>query len=131
MPTPFEAALSERVEQMLDSCTRCGKCVEVCPITDVAGVQAEPSEVISGVLDIVRFGEGPEASRKWANSCVLSGECIKACDYGVNPRFLLTMARVAMARHDNEMPDRHLSNDRRRTAGTRAQVPHQERPLTP
>ena len=22
-----------------------------------------------------------------------SGECIKACDYGVNPRFLLTMAR--------------------------------------
>ena len=24
-----------------------------------------------------------------------SGECIKACDYGVNPRFLLTMARLS------------------------------------
>src|SRR5215213_8450642 len=106
MPTPFEAALSERVEQMLDACTRCGKCVEVCPITEVAGVKAEPTAVISGVLEIVRLGAGPEASRRWASSCVLSGECIKACDYGVNPRFLLTVARGAMARHDNEMPDR-------------------------
>ena len=26
-----------------------------------------------------------------------SGECIEACDYGVNPRFLLTMARLALA----------------------------------
>src|SRR4051812_1223714 len=106
MTTPFEIALSERVEQMLDACTRCGKCVEVCPITDAAGVSAEPTAVISGGLDIVRHGEGPEASRKWASSCVLSGECVKACDYGVNPRFLLSMARVAMARHDNEVPER-------------------------
>jgi Fe-S oxidoreductase len=33
---------------------------------------------------------------------VLTGECIKACDYGVNPRFLLGMARVAMARRRHE-----------------------------
>jgi Fe-S oxidoreductase len=106
MTTAFETAFSERVEQMLDACTRCGRCVEVCPITDVAGVTAEPSAVISGVLDIVRHGDGPEASRKWANSCLLSGECIKACDDDVNPRFLLAMARVAMAKHDSVMPDR-------------------------
>src|SRR3954451_20271966 len=105
MTTPFEAALSDRVEQMLDACTRCGKCVEVCPITDAAGVMAEPTAVISGVLDIVRHGEGPEASRKWASACVLSGECIKACDYGVNPRFLLGMARVAMARTKDQAPE--------------------------
>ena len=37
-------------------------------------------------------------ARKWASGCLLSGECIKACDYGVNPRFLLGMARVAMAK---------------------------------
>ena len=88
---------------MLDACTKCGKCFEVCPITGAAGIaDADPRDVISGVLDILRMGEGPEASRKWASSCVLSGECIKACEYGVNPRFLLNMARVAMARAEDE-----------------------------
>jgi Fe-S oxidoreductase len=35
-----------------------------------------------------------------------SGECIKACDYGVNPRFLLTMARLAMMRNDKDPDER-------------------------
>jgi Fe-S oxidoreductase len=99
----FETALNERVEAMLDACTRCGKCYGVCPITEPGGVAgADPEAVITGVLDLVRSGRGPDVSQKWANSCVASGECIKACDYGVNPRFLLTMARVSMARAKSE-----------------------------
>src|SRR5207237_5554588 len=96
-------ACTARVDAMLDACTTCGKCFEACPITGAAGIaDAEPRAVIAGVLDIVRLGDGPESSRKWASACVLSGECIKVCDYGVNPRFLLNMARVAMARAKNE-----------------------------
>jgi Fe-S oxidoreductase len=103
LPGTFEHALSNRVEEMLDACTACGKCFEACPITGPAGIAgAEPRKAIAGVLEILRNGGGPEASVKWANSCVLSGECIKVCDYGVNPRFLLSMARVAMARTKNE-----------------------------
>ena len=103
----FETALGGRVEEMLDACTRCGKCVEVCPSVKPAGIaEASSTDIISGILDIVRTGEGPEASRKWAAACMLSGECIKACDYGVNPRFLLAMARVAMAKSQNELPER-------------------------
>jgi heterodisulfide reductase subunit D len=103
MTGTFESALSGRVAAMADACTQCGKCFEACPITGAAGIaDAEPRAAIVGVLDIVRNGDGPETSRKWANSCVLSGECIKACDYGVNPRFLLNMARVAMARAKND-----------------------------
>jgi heterodisulfide reductase subunit D len=99
----FENALNARVDAMLDACTKCGKCFEACPITGAAGIaDTKPREAIAGVLDIVRTGVGPEASRKWASSCVLSGECIKVCDYGVNPRFVLNMARVAMARAKNE-----------------------------
>jgi Fe-S oxidoreductase len=94
----FESALQARVDGMVDACTRCGKCVEVCPVTGPAGVTAEPREVIGGIIDILRHGEGNEAARKWASGCLLSGECIKACDYGVNPRFLLNMARVTMVR---------------------------------
>src|SRR2546427_6389846 len=102
MTDTFETALSARVAAMADACTRCGKCVEVCPVTGPGGVDAEPRAVIAGVIDILRTGDGPDASRKWASACVLTGECIKACDYGVNPRFLLSMARVAMARRKDE-----------------------------
>src|SRR5438445_3580913 len=106
MTDTFETALSARVAAMADACTRCGKCVEVCPVTVPGGVDAEPRAVIAGVIDILRTGDGPDASRKWASACVLTGECIKACDYGVNPRFLLGMARVAMARRKDEPGER-------------------------
>lgn len=103
----FEAALSARTEQMLDACTRCGKCVEVCPVAAPAGVgDAAPESVTAGVLDIVRSGDGPEAAKAWAKGCALTGDCIEACDYGVNPRFLLAMARVAMARRSSELRER-------------------------
>jgi heterodisulfide reductase subunit D len=103
----FEAALSARVDEMVDACTRCGKCVEACPSVKPAGIaDATPSDVIGGILDILRDGDGGEASRKWAQACTLSGECITACDEGVNPRFLLGMARVAMAKASNDLPAR-------------------------
>ena len=130
MSSTYEAAMNERVEHMLDACTKCGKCVEVCPITGPGNVRAEPTAVIAGILDIVRTGDGPEASRNWANSCVLSGECIKACDYGVNPRFLLMMARVAMARAEHEPHDRRrLGVDGFRKVNR--DVTHLSRMLTP
>jgi heterodisulfide reductase subunit D len=106
MSNPFEQALAERVDTMLDACTRCGKCVEVCPVTGPGGVEAPPLAVIDGVIDILRRGQGTPAARKWANACVLTGDCIKACDYGVNPRFLLGMARLAMVRHQDAIDDR-------------------------
>ncbi len=106
MPETFEAALQSRVDTMIDACTRCGKCVAACPTTVAAGLTAEeranPVGVIGGVIDILRHGEGSDAARKWASGCIRSGDCIEACDYGVNPRFLLGMARAAMARAKNE-----------------------------
>ena len=103
----FEAALDQRVHDMLDACIRCGTCVEACPTKAPAGIAgADPVEVITGVIDIIHSGEGPDAARRWASSCVLSGECIKACDYGVNPRFLLAMARAAVKRSSKPLPER-------------------------
>ncbi len=106
MSETFESALHARVDTMIDACTRCGKCVAACPTTAAAGLtaaeRANPVGVIEGVIDILRGGEGSEAARNWAAGCIRSGDCIEACDYGVNPRFLLGMARAAMARARND-----------------------------
>jgi Fe-S oxidoreductase len=103
MQSGFDEALAGRVNDMLDACTKCGACFEACPIAGPAGLGgADAKAVVSGVLDILRLGKGPEASVKWAKACMASGECIKACDYGVNPRFLLTMARLALVRGDKD-----------------------------
>lgn len=105
--TGFEYALSARVDDMLNACTKCGACFAACPITEPAGLAAaDPSATVKGVLDILRLGEGTAEAEKWTKACTLSGECIKACDYGVNPRFLIAMARLALTRKANELPAR-------------------------
>ncbi|MDI3561382.1 (Fe-S)-binding protein [Bradyrhizobium sp. Arg816] len=105
---PFETSLAEYAGNMLDACTRCGKCVEACPSVEPAGISrtTKSEDIIGGILELVRTGNGPEASRKWAQSCMRSGACIKACAYGVNPRFLLSMARLGIAKSDNELAER-------------------------
>jgi Fe-S oxidoreductase len=105
--TAFETALRARTTEMIAACTRCGKCVEICPMVKPAGVgDAAPEDVISGVLDILRTGDGLAASKAWAKGCALTGDCITACDEDVNPRFLLAMARVAMAQQTSEARNR-------------------------
>ena len=45
--TAFEAGLAARTADMIDACTRCGKCAEICPVTKQAGVgNAAPQAVI-------------------------------------------------------------------------------------
>jgi Fe-S oxidoreductase len=105
--TAFEAGLAARTVEMIDACTRCGKCVEICPVTGPAGIgDATPLTVISGVIDILRGGEGSPAGKAWASGCALTGDCIAACPEGINPRFLLAMARVTLARQASEPRER-------------------------
>jgi Fe-S oxidoreductase len=103
----FESALQDRVDDMVDACTRCGKCVAACPSVKPAGLgDADPVAIVSGVIDLLRGGSGSEVGHKWSSSCVMSGACIPACDDGVNPRFLLSMARMAAAKSAKELPVR-------------------------
>jgi Fe-S oxidoreductase len=101
----FDGALHDLAQGIIDACTHCGKCIEICPAKTPGRVTAPAQEVVSGVIDILRTGDGPEASRLWASTCKLTGDCIKACEYGVNPRFMLTMARFAMAKPSAEPRD--------------------------
>src|SRR3569623_2285927 len=102
----FETALAARTNEMVEACTRCGKCAAVCPVTGPAGVgDAAPQDVIGGVLDLLRGGAGTEAAQAWAKGCVGSGDCIEACPENINPRFLLAMTRVALNRKSGDLRD--------------------------
>ena len=110
---PFEQALDRRVAEILERCTACGACVEVCPMPGPAGIDAsEPRAVAGGVLQILRGEPEPAASARWASVCSGSGHCIDACQHGVNPRFMVSMAQLAMQR-------RREDADRRRDAFAR------------
>ena len=96
----FVDALHERVDDILDACTRCGKCVVACPMVEPAGIDTGPDgarapAIVTGILDLLAGGDGPADARRWAEVCTSSGRCIPACDHGVNPRFMVNMARIA------------------------------------
>ncbi len=95
MSHAFADALAARVQSVLDGCTRCGRCFEICPTQKAAGLKVtDASTVVDGVLSILRTGEGTPEAQRWAQICSGSGQCIPACPEGINPRFMLALARV-------------------------------------
>ena len=96
MDISFTDVLRGQTDHILDACTRCGKCAEACPMTEPAGVDtSDAPALVSGVLDLLRGGEGTPGAERWATVCSNSGKCIPACSYGINPRLMMNLARIA------------------------------------
>ena len=106
----FVSTLDARIGEILDRCTGCGKCVEVCPTAAPAGIDTrEPTAIVGDVLDILRGGGDAESrGARWARSCTGSGRCLSACDDGVNPRFMLAATRL-------RLNERRAANERHAT----------------
>lgn len=94
----FVAGLDARVDRILQDCSACGRCVEVCPTAEPGGVdRRDPTQVVRDVLAILGgAGDPASAGARWAETCTGSGRCITACNDGVNPRFMLAMTRVKL-----------------------------------
>jgi Fe-S oxidoreductase len=108
---PLDLAMKTRTAQVLDRCVACGACAEVCPMPAPAGIDASnPARLTEGILTILRGGEDADAAR-WAKVCSGSGHCIPQCQHGVDPRFMLTMARL-------ELASRNRDDQRRKTGFT-------------
>src|SRR5947208_12768276 len=88
-----------------EACTRCGDCFRACPMVDPAGLgAADPEEVTGAIVDRITGGTGNADAIRWADVCSGSGNCIPACQHGINPRFMVQLARGFARRNAGSAP---------------------------
>lgn len=105
-PAALGEFLDDATGSLLEACTRCGRCVQACPVVPLAGlIDADPKRVVSGVLDALG-GAAPLAgeSATFVHQCNGCGACIPACPEGVNPRRMVMLASTLDARHTGATP---------------------------
>lgn len=129
----FVEALGQRMDEIANACTACGKCFTACPMTEAVGIADDnPERVLRGMVDLLRGGEGNESAVRWAASCSSSGLCTEVCDYGVDPRLLVRLANYAgVQRRDGHAVKSNAMKSFRAMAKTvrvvsRLQLPRQE-----
>jgi heterodisulfide reductase subunit D len=94
-----------RGEAIAEACTRCGDCFRACPMTGPAGIgDANPSATAGAIVDLITGGEGNETAARWTEACSGSGYCIPACKHGINPRFMVQLARGFARRNSGSAP---------------------------
>src|SRR5829696_4031541 len=88
-----------------DACTRCGDCFRACPMTGPAGIgESDPAATAGAIVDLITGGEGNDAAIRWTEACSGSGYCIPACKHGINPRFMVQLARGFARRNAGDKP---------------------------
>lgn len=88
--------LEKERQRILATCTSCGKCSEVCPMTPYNEKKggASAQDLAAGVLNLLRTGSTDEASLGWVGVCIRSGSCVPACPENVNPKLMLRLAKM-------------------------------------
>ena len=98
----FIQSLDRRIDRILDSCTKCGACAAVCPTPDIANLTSSPQQLGEGIIKILSNKKGTQDAEVWASSCCGSGFCQSVCEVGINPRFMLAMARRNISKNKNK-----------------------------
>jgi len=132
----LEAYIASETADILNDCTSCGKCVDVCPMLSYGYLQdADSTHVVGGILDILRGGQGYDEARRWTQVCTSSGSCIPACPEGVNPRKMLNLTKHTLKSRERSQPSasdtyfKRMAQSIRLLAGTQM-MPEQYRRLT-
>lgn len=101
------AWLRDAAERIDEACVRCGRCVEVCPVTPWSAARdADPVATVTSVLDaLVRDARLDEAAEGWIRSCNSCGVCIDECPEKVNPRRMLTLSTTKLASEGTKTPE--------------------------
>ena len=104
--TAYQSFMEERITHITEACTHCGKCYEVCPMVSYSGAKgAEPERVTKSVIDIINGRPHEPEGALWAKACQKSGVCIEACPEDVNPREMLSYAKLKLQNVELEEAD--------------------------
>ena len=79
---------------ILQNCTKCGKCAQVCPSIEIAEIDNYSCREIQ--KNLYEFIENPvpeELSLKRISSCIDCFKCIDICPSGVNPLMMIYTAK--------------------------------------
>lgn len=104
----MDAYLDDEARGIVDACTRCGKCVEICPVIPFgSAASAEPKQVAGGIIDFLAGNGSPLASISdaWASMCNGCGDCIPVCPEGINPRKMLMLAGAKQSVTTSKTPE--------------------------
>ena len=106
----FLETFRERGAAIADACTRCGDCFRACPMIEPAGLAAaNPEDTTGAIVDLITGGAGNAEAIRWADVCSGSGNCIPACQHGINPRFMVQLARGFARRNATERAEKPLA----------------------
>lgn len=81
------------------------------PAYSVKLADRQGSEVVAGILDILRGSGGAPEAVEWTRICTQSASCIPACPENVNPMLMLRLARIIALGSTGGTP--HLADAKR------------------
>lgn len=104
---PLADFLTAEATQLAEVCTRCGKCVEVCPVASFGPMASVPPQDVVAPVAAFLAEERPmsEAASAWTAACNGCGACIPACPEAINPRKMLMLAAAKESRISSRTPE--------------------------
>jgi Fe-S oxidoreductase len=90
-----EQFFAAQTATILERCTACGKCVEICPMWPHTSVRDEdPKAITAGIVSLLRSNDPSAAARLFLNACSGSALCRDVCPEGIDPYTMMRLAKV-------------------------------------
>src|ERR1700754_4445981 len=107
-----ETYLRTEAATLLEQCTACGKCVEVCPnLPHLPEAAVDPKATAAGILLLLQDIAAPKGAQSFVEACCGSARCREVCPEGLDAYDLMRLAKVranVMAGKKPPASDYHL-----------------------
>ena len=82
-------------QTILDRCTACGACADICPGVDIAGLDAlDPAELQEALLEFIRAPRPSDTVSMRIDACLECFRCADACPEDLEPLSLIETAKA-------------------------------------